>query len=198
MKSLAPLVLLCLYLLSLTACQSPKASLETLGSVDNSQWQGKKGYEVLVVGYAYEGSKRIAFEDEMTRALRRAGVNAQASHRTYPAISSIHSQSLEDYIQSAEDRAVFFAHALSVTRQDHSSERIDENQSIFGAAQHNWEVKVGAIVEAALYVQEIKPAVWLNRTRFQSEAADMGNAMKQYVSKLTREMNQADVISRLK
>lgn len=198
MKVTTLFTLLFVYLFSLTGCQSPKISLETIGSMDNSKWVGDKSYDVLVVGYAYETSKRIAFEDQMTRALRRVGINAEASHITYPAMNSINSQTLDAYLQGADNRAVFFAHALSITRQDHSSDRIDESESIFGSDHHSWEVQIGAIIEAAVYVKEIKAAVWLNRTRFQSETSDGGSAMQRYAGMLIREMQQADVISRLK
>ncbi len=198
MKLAKSITLLFALLIGLTGCQSSKVSLDTIGSMDNSNWEGNKNYKVLVVGYAYEHSKRVAFEDRMTSALRRAGVDAQASYIEYPAMNSINTQTLNRYIQSTENGAIFFAHALSITRQDHSNQRIDEDESIFGADHHNWEVQVGAIIEAALYVKEIKAAVWLNRTRFQSETEDAGNAMNKYVDKLLSDMREANVITRLK
>lgn len=198
MKSVPPLILLIVFVFGLAGCQTSSVSLDTIGSIDNSKWEGKKGYEVLVVGYAYEGANRISFEDQMTRALRRAGVNAEASYISYPAMTSINSNSLNAYLYGADNRAVLFAHALSITRQDHNTHRNHAEESTFGTDHHSWEVQVGAIIEAALYVKEIKAAVWLNRTRFQSESGNASNGMSKYINRLIHEMREADVIQRLK
>lgn len=186
--------------IALSGCNSSSISLQTLGSMSHATWLGQRPYQVLVVAYAYDADRRIAFENEMTHSLRRAGVSATASHETYPAIQMIHPQSLSAYLNNSNDSAIMFAHAIAVTKQAYNMvDPIDANHSIFRSNHNDWQIKIGAIVETALYVNDVPHSIWLNRMKLQSEADDIAAAdsIKAYVNALMTSLRKQTVLSRL-
>ncbi len=197
-----PLTILSLLtILVFTGCKSASVSLQALGSTSHANWQGNRTYQVLVVGYAYDTNKRIAFENEMVHSLRRVGINASPSHEVYPLLRMIHTQSLSTYLNNGTDKAVLFAHAIAVTQQAYNMvDPINVDLRMFGSNHKDWQIKVGAIVEAALYVNDMPHSVWLNRMKLQStlDDAPATDSIQAYVSALMTSLRQQTVLSRLK
>jgi hypothetical protein len=172
--------------------------LTPINTGSDPKWTGVEHYEVLVAVLSYSPEMRALFENEMTAALKKEGVNAVASYTVLPSASALNAEVFSKFLAASPKLAVFFAQAKVVSKEETNSEQHDRSifADLFGEGQ--WDTKFTAMMESGLYVNGQTDAVWWNRIRLEADDAKVTEVVERYVRNEIKAMKQGGAISRLR
>jgi hypothetical protein len=194
-RGMRPLFCL-LTLLLLVSCKS--TSLTPINTGSDPKWTGAAHYEVLVAVLSYNPEMRALFENKMTAALKKEGVNAVASYTVLPATSALNAEVFSKFLATSPTLAVFFAQAKVVSKEQTNSNQKDSSLFANLLGEGQWDTKFTAMMESGLYVHGQTDAVWWNRIRLEADEAKVTEVAERYVRHEIKAMKQGGAISRLR
>jgi hypothetical protein len=185
-----------LTLLLFVSCKS--TTLTPINTGSDPRWTGAEQYEVLVAVLSYSPEMRALFENEMTAALKKEGIDAVSSYTVLPATSALNAEVFSKFLATSPKLAVFFAQAKVVSKEQTNSGQQESSvfSNLFGEGQ--WDTKFIAMMESGLYVKGKTDAVWWNRVRLEADDAKVTEVAERYVRNEIKAMKLGGALSRLR
>jgi hypothetical protein len=185
-----------LALLFLVSCKS--TSLSPLDTGTDLTWKGGEPYEVLVALRSYNPELRMLFEQEMTAALRKEGINAVSSYTLIQDADLLNLSNFSKLLKPRPMLTIYFVQATTVSKKETNS---DPSESPIFAELLNsedWKTTFIARMESAIYVSGQDNAVWWNVTQVKTTEQDVDEMATRFVESEMKYLKKSDMIRRLK